>query len=566
MGAKRWFWYGIAFSALAGIVLRLWAIGGQVLLDDEWHALNFVIGKSLGDMFLKQGLGANSIPVNIYTWLVLQTVGWSEPLLRLPALVAGSAAVVVIPLLVRRIWDERVALLAASLLAVAPTLIFYSRVARPYGPIMLFGPTAVLLTLAWAKEGRRRDLVLAALVGSLAIYYHLYALIPVGGTLGMCGLLALLSRRQRLLASPTRWVDLSLAAALLIVIDGVLVVLPNLLNPWWSKGIHNKDHATLKTATDLLELVAGTPVVPCMVLALVLALVGACLVVKRTPVLGVPLLAPLLVFAGVAAVTTQEGSQAAIQVVRYGITFVPLVLVLIAVAVARIMAGLLDSVDATQFWTGRGILVIAWLPFLATSPLWRTYQMPNNFTNQSAYQYHYESHDWETSPERDLAAGIVMYRADIPSMYGSPLLARFPGIIEYPMLLGDHFNFYYYYQHFHRRPVRVGYVPNLNLGWRRDQYVIANQTIDHVLRGLSPEQLARSNWRSMVNLADPAALRQHYPGWLVILHNDPLGEAFPGSPDASEPYPYIAITAGIMQQAFGTPVFSDRLMSGWVIR
>jgi len=561
--ARKQFWFWIGIFTLLGAVLRFWTIAEQVPLDDEWHALNFVIGKSFSEVLLKQGMGANSIPVNIYSWLLLQTVGWSELALRLPSLIAGSAAVLAIPLLTRRIWGSRVAVVAAALLAVAPTLIFYSRVARPYGPIMLFGPVAVLLALIWVREGRRRDLLLAAFIGSVAIYYHLYALIPVGGTLGMCGVLALWCREKKLLPSPTPLLDLSLAVVILAVIDGLLVVLPNLLNPWWSKGIHNKDHATLKTATDLLELLAGTPTFPCMLLALLLALIGAFIVLRQTPAIGVPLLAPVVVFAIVAALTSQEGSQAAIQVARYGVTFIPLLLLLVAVAAVRLTAGLLESGSVGRRRAGWAVLMLAWTPFLLTSPLWRTYQSPNNFTNQSAYQYHYTVHDWSTSPRRDLFADSYMHQSEIPVWYMSPEMAKFAGVVEYPMLLGDHFNFYYYYQHFHRRPVRVGYLPNQQLGWRNDAFVFGNWTVDHVLRGLSPEQLAGMNWGAMVDIANIAALRQNHAGWLVLVHSDLLGEALPGN---NEPHLTAELVAGIMRQAFGPPVVMDRGVSGWIIR
>jgi hypothetical protein len=52
---------------VVGAVLRLWHWSSQLLLDDEWHALNFVFNRSLMDVFFQQGMGANSIPVNVYS-------------------------------------------------------------------------------------------------------------------------------------------------------------------------------------------------------------------------------------------------------------------------------------------------------------------------------------------------------------------------------------------------------------------------------------------------------------------------------------------------------------------
>ena len=48
--------------ALMGIVglgtaLRLWMLESQLLLDDEWHGMNYVIDQSLAYVFTHQGLG-----------------------------------------------------------------------------------------------------------------------------------------------------------------------------------------------------------------------------------------------------------------------------------------------------------------------------------------------------------------------------------------------------------------------------------------------------------------------------------------------------------------------------
>ena len=70
-GAERNYGWLVAccLFALTGMALRLASWSSQTLLDDEWHALNFVFTRSLRDVFLQQGLGANSIPVNVYCWL-----------------------------------------------------------------------------------------------------------------------------------------------------------------------------------------------------------------------------------------------------------------------------------------------------------------------------------------------------------------------------------------------------------------------------------------------------------------------------------------------------------------
>lgn len=554
-----------------GIFLRIWQWPAQILLDDEWHALNFVSNRSLFEVFLQQGLGANSIPVNVYTWLLLHTVGWSEPLLRLPSLLAGCFTVIVIPLLAKRLWGSSVGLVAAALTATSPVLIFYSRVARPYGPVMLFASASVLLTICWLREGRRRDLALSATCGFIAVYYHLYAAIPVVMPL-LVATVASVNAPARLLgfsvASARPFRDLLPVGAVMAAATGFFIVLPNLLNPWWSGGIHGRDQATMDTLLTVLGHLAGTHLFLLKVLMALLALAGLALLLKRERTVGLALLLPLALFSIAMALSTQEGAHAGIQVSRYGIAFFPLLFVAIAVAVVR-------SGEALQsrygFFRDKHVLVAAalvvWSPFLMTSPLWKTYAAANNFTNHSAYQYRYEPIAWrQRSPERDLIPGFSMAYADIPRFYlQSPLLAETKGIIEYPVLLGDQLNLYYYYQHFHRLPVVAGFV--LNNAWapveHGSDFIVGNLTIDSILEGMPESIRKKTSWNAMVDLNDTNLLRSRYKGWAIVVHRDPPSEFFRNDfPD----YPMSLELVDILTGEFGAPAEMDAQLAVWMIK
>jgi uncharacterized membrane protein len=329
----------VLIFAIAGVVLRLWDWSSQTLLDDEWHALNFVLNRSFIDVVFQQGLGANSIPVNIYSWLVLHVTGWSEPLLRLPSVAAGIAALVLIPLLVSRIWGNSVACITSALLAVSPVVIFYSRISRPYSPAMLLATVSILLTFSWLKDACRRDLLLSALSGSLAIYYHLYAAIPVGVPLLAVLVATVLPKGSNFGLSvehkqPFR--HILPAAVMMIVILGLLVVVPNLLNPWWSHGIHNMDHANRQTAITVLSLISGTNNGILSFLTLTLLLTGFVRMFLQSRVAGSAVILSFAIFTIIMANTTQDGAHAGIQVARYGITFFPLAFIAIALALVWI--------------------------------------------------------------------------------------------------------------------------------------------------------------------------------------------------------------------------------------
>ena len=551
-----------------GIILRGWYWSSQILLDDEWHALNFVFNRSFIDVFMQQGVGANSIPVNVYSWILLHTTGWSEPLLRLPSIVAGISALIVIPLLVRRIWGNSVACVTTALLAVSPVVIFYSRIMRPYAPAMLLAAASALLTLVWMNEGRRRDLLLSALCGSLAIYYHLYTAIPVGVPLLVALVAAIKPIGEHFgltLESKSPFSDLMMAAGVMASIDGLLVVIPNVLNPWWSHDIHGMDHANLQTAVTVLSMISGTRNAFLMTIILGLLLAGLIVIVQRSRIMGVAIVLSFFIFSLVMATTTQDGAHAGIQVARYGITFLPLSFVAIAVAAVWIGEYLRSRF---AFFQRKHLLlsvaVVAWSPFLATSPLWTTYTTPNNFTNHSAYQFRYDPIQWQQrSPERDLTPGVSMEYHSIPRFYfQSPLIATAKGIIEYPVLIGDQLNLYYYYQHFHRRPVVAGFVSNNSQAPVEpgSDFVLGDWPIDSVMSGM-PEMLRKkAAWNTMVDLNDINVLRSRFKGWVIIIHRDQLSEiSRQDTPDNQMSLHMAELLAG----ALGSPQFIDEQLAAW---
>src|ERR1035438_6732203 len=80
----------LALAFLAGFLLRLYLLADQAFIDDEWHGLYYVIGKSPAWRLTHFSIpGATCIPLNLYAWALGATFGWSELMLRLPSLVCG---------------------------------------------------------------------------------------------------------------------------------------------------------------------------------------------------------------------------------------------------------------------------------------------------------------------------------------------------------------------------------------------------------------------------------------------------------------------------------------------
>jgi uncharacterized membrane protein len=170
---------GLAMALVAGLALRVYLLADQVFIDDEWHGFYFAIGKSPGWLLTHFSIpGATCIPLNFYVWLLGQTTGWSETLLRLPSLVCGLL-LLLCPLLAHRFIGTRRTVLLAFLLAISPVLIFYSRICRPYSAVAFLAFASVLLAARWMQTGSRKSAVLFVTTGVLAIYFHLFAVVTV---------------------------------------------------------------------------------------------------------------------------------------------------------------------------------------------------------------------------------------------------------------------------------------------------------------------------------------------------------------------------------------------------
>lgn len=138
----------VALTLLA-VLLRLTSLS-RSLFTDEAYSLALA-QRGFGHMLGLFGYEANGTPYPIVLWPLIRIFGDSETLLRLPAVLAGTASVPALWWAARRYTTPAAALLAAALLAVNPMAVFYSQFARPYALVMLAACLA-FGALPWALE------------------------------------------------------------------------------------------------------------------------------------------------------------------------------------------------------------------------------------------------------------------------------------------------------------------------------------------------------------------------------------------------------------------------------
>jgi hypothetical protein len=179
------------------------------------------------------------------------------------------------------------------------------------------------------------------------------------------------------------------------------------------------------------------------------------------------------------------------------------------------------------------------------------------FHEPGAYQHRYGTIDWQHSFYSDLTPAnftlTTTIRADeISPLYG--LLARESGarpIVEYPMMIGDHFNPLYYYQHFHRRPVMVGYTTDMTLARGLAPGNIYGDTyIDQVLSLIHDS--AQIRFRNMISMNDLPGMRARKVEY-IILHKRFEAQL----PDVALPLPDLERLLNQYRSALGKLFYED---------
>lgn len=178
---RQWPWLAVGGFVVAGLVARI-IFYGFSLGGDELSTVWIVKDQSLGHVLSEVRSDSEITPpfYFVLAWLAMK-LGSSPELVRLPALVAGTATIPVVFLLGRRLFGNTAGLVAAAVTAASPFMVYFSAYARGYALmlLMLFCST---LFLIWAVEKKGlRWWVLYAVATCLAMYSHYTALFVLLG-------------------------------------------------------------------------------------------------------------------------------------------------------------------------------------------------------------------------------------------------------------------------------------------------------------------------------------------------------------------------------------------------
>lgn len=242
---------GLSVVALA---LRLHRLGGHDLWLDEAISLHHATTRSISFLLFELPLLDPHPP--LYFVVLNYWVGFAgtttESALRLPSVVFGVAAVPLLFVFVRELYDRRVALLSATILALAPFHVAYSQEARMYTLLTLLTVASMLLFVRLQREFDARTLVGYLSVSALMGYTHVYGLFVLAaqGLVVLWGL-GVARGRDGFRGEVKRWAGIQLCLAVL-------------LSPWLLALVHRSLGGSPTPGGWLpapdLRLVLGTPV------------------------------------------------------------------------------------------------------------------------------------------------------------------------------------------------------------------------------------------------------------------------------------------------------------------
>jgi hypothetical protein len=520
-------WSAIALLALGvAAALRTYALGSQIVIDDEWHALHKVMRAGLASILTELDYADFSIPVALYYSALRNTIGISEWTMRAPMVIAGIALVALAPWLARA-WTSRPAGVTWSvLLAISPMLVYLSRTARPYAITALTSTVAIVAFERWLRGETHRARWAAA-----------YAVATVlGGWLHMLSLAFTLTpflyfgvRALRDRVALSRVFRLGLVTAALLAI----VLLPPIVNDW-SRFVAKagQDAVTWHTLERTTLMIAGSGHAFAGLVFAALVALGWLRWWRRDRELAGYALALVVVGAIAIAAARPNWVQYALVFGRYVIPVVPLLLLLAA-------EWLVGAIPLRSDTLRAGAVAAIAVVLVAGGPLPAQWYAPNQFTSHQRFQFDYD----------DAQNPYVTQRVpDVPAFYRE--LARAPAgtltVVVTPWRLESHFNPHVWYQAVHRQNVLIGMLTPL-CGKRDFGEYPAGERGMRLANAVSVEALLRGQARG----AD-----------FLVVHLRPWSTP----PGQDVPWPDLAQCLPDIERALGAPVYRDEEIVAFALR
>jgi hypothetical protein len=375
-------------ALLAGAFLRVSQLRSQMLVDDEWHAVRMLIRADMAGIAGHFGLADYCIPLTLYYRWLYDHAALSEWSMHLPLLVAGLALLVVAPWLLRQTLAPSTRAIWIGLLAISPSLVYFSRTARPYALLALLGVLAFVAFRNW-REGRGDRRAWACVYVAATFFGGWAHLLSLVFTLwpfvwyGIGDLRACFNRATR--AQGLRSLRPLIVLGLLVAVPLGLALGPPLFNDWGAMtGKAGANSATLQSLYRTVLMQFGVADAGSCAAIVGLFVFGAWRLWRRESELCALVLSAAVAGGIVICMARPAWIQHAPVLVRYAAPVLPFLLLFVAEGVAGVVASLRSQPVAAVFAaSGLGVL-------FAFGPLPRWYHVPNQFMDHAIFQYDYD--------------------------------------------------------------------------------------------------------------------------------------------------------------------------------
>jgi hypothetical protein len=443
-------WLVFFFIALlVGIFLRFYQLDTQMLVDDEWHAIEKLLHADARDIASHFGFSDYCIPLTLYYYFLYLHGGLSEWGMHFPVLLAGLALLIVAPCSTKNIAHLSTRVCWVALMAISPFLVYHSRTARPYALTNLFSFVAIMAFREWwlCSSARWRWGLVYIVSAFLSGYFHLmtlpFVLLPFVyyGVHSLCDI-AVASRRTDGWIGLQRLTILGLCTALPLC----AALLPPLIADWASLAMKaGKGWMTIDTLYRGLLLSFGIDNALLLGVCGVLLGIGIRSIWRRDRDLVGYLAVVVVGGALVVALSKAAWLQHPATYVRYIQTVIPFLLL----GMAEGAMVLIRQLSSAAMQAGVAGVLLCGLYY--AGPLPSYLYNPNQFMGGAYFQFDYD--DAHNPYKATLPPGPI-------SAFYRHLRQRPPRsltLIETPWWLSSNFDAQPLYQAVHRQYVRMAF-------------------------------------------------------------------------------------------------------------
>lgn len=164
----------LIFIILVGFFLRVINLDQSLWLDEAISTLA-VKENSLNNLVTQFLLGDFHPPFYyIILWLWTRIFGFSEVAVRSPSVIFGILSIFITYFIGKKLFDQKVALIAALLMAVSPLLIYYSQEARMYSLNIFVVLCSMYFFVNLVQEKKSKINLIGLVLSNVAVFYADY--------------------------------------------------------------------------------------------------------------------------------------------------------------------------------------------------------------------------------------------------------------------------------------------------------------------------------------------------------------------------------------------------------